>query len=420
MTSSANAIARPAKPSEAESSYAWWRLLASLLISTTGGVGMWSVIVVLPTVQEEFGVDRADASIPYAATMLGIMVGSVFVGRWTDRRGIFFPVVVAALVLEAGYVATSMVDSFWQFTLIHGFTIGLLGSSTTFGPLLASITLWFNRRRGLAVAIATSGNYLAGTIWPPLVQHLVDTVGWREAHLWIGLICVVIILPLSLALRRPPPEQTSDLDFSDAAHPSGRARQPFPPRVLQSLLIAAGIACCVAMSMPQVHIVAFCGDLGLGAARGAEMLSLMLALGIVSRLASGWLADKIGPILTLLIGSTMQAVSLLFFLPSDGLLALYAASAVFGLFQGGIVPSYAIIVRQYFPASEAGARVSLVMSATIGGMALGGWLSGLIYDLTLSYTAAFLNGFAWNLLNIAIVLLLLWRSRRQAAVLQPA
>ena len=177
------------------------------------------------------------------------------------------------------------------------------------------------------------------------------------------------------------------------------------------LLSIAGIGCCVAMSMPQVHIVAYCGDLGYGAARGAEMLSLMLACGIVSRLVSGAICDRIGGLRTLLLGSVLQGMALLLFLPFDGLVSLYVISALFGLFQGGIVPSYAIIVREHFPAAEAGARVGTVLMATLFGMALGGWMSGKVFDLTGSYHAAFINGIGWNLLNLSIVLFLLHRVR---------
>jgi MFS family permease len=173
------------------------------------------------------------------------------------------------------------------------------------------------------------------------------------------------------------------------------------------------VACCVAMSMPQVHIVAYCGDLGYGAARGAEMLSLMLACGIVSRLVSGWICDRIGGLRTLVLGSVLQGVALLLFLPFDGLVSLYIISALFGLFQGGIVPSYAIIVREHFEPKEAGARVGTVLMATLFGMALGGWMSGKVFDLTGSYHAAFINGIGWNLLNLAIALFLLHRVRRR-------
>ena len=181
--------------------------------------------------------------------------------------------------------------------------------------------------------------------------------------------------------------------------------------VLEVAVCVAGVACCMAMSMPQVHIVAYCADLGFGAARGAEMLSLMLGFGIVSRIASGWLADRVGGAMTLLIGSTLQCLALVFYLISDSLVSLYISSALFGLFQGGIVPSYAIIVREHFPPAEAGARVGTVLMCTLLGMALGGWLCGVIFDWTGSYRAAFINGTAWNLLNVCIVLFLLWRAR---------
>jgi MFS family permease len=191
----------------------------------------------------------------------------------------------------------------------------------------------------------------------------------------------------------------------------------------QALLCVAGAACCVAMAMPQVHIVAYCGDLGYGVARGAEMLAIMLGFGIASRLISGAICDRIGGLRTLLLGSALQGVALLLFLPFDGLVSLYVISALFGLFQGGIVPSYAIIVREHFPASEAGTRVGAIIMCTMLGMALGGWMSGKIFDLTGSYNAAFANGVAWNLLNLAIAIFLLRRTTRRAsgrAVIQPA
>jgi MFS family permease len=182
------------------------------------------------------------------------------------------------------------------------------------------------------------------------------------------------------------------------------------PNTLLALLCVAGVSCCVAMSMPQVHIVAYCGDLGFGAARGAEMLSLMLGLGVVSRLVSGWISDRIGGLRTLLLGSMLQGVALLLFLPFDGLVSLYLVSGLFGLFQGGIVPAYALIVREYFPPQQAGAKTGTVLMATLLGMALGGWMSGAVFDWTGSYRAAFINGIAWNLLNMSIVGFLLWRA----------
>ena len=398
-----------------DSAYAWWRLLASLALSAIGGVGMWSAVVVLPIIQAEFGVDRGGASLPYTATLIGFAIGGVVIGRLADRFGIVLPLVIGALMLGLGYAAASQAASYGQFILAQALLIGV-GSSASFGPLVADVSHWFLRRRGIAVAIVASGNYLAGAIWPPLLQHAIETVGWRQAHLGIAVLCVSAMLPLALLLRR-----RGEIDAGAA--PTGghafRGVMPVSPAMLQAILVVAGIACCIAMSMPQVHLVAYCVDLGYGPARGAEMLSLMLGLGIVSRLVSGFIADRVGGVGTLLLGSTLQSLALLFYLPYDGLTSLYLVSALFGLSQGGIVPSYALIVREYFPAREAGARISLVLMSTIVGMAIGGWMAGAIYDLTGSYDAAFVNGIAWNLLNVAIAFWLLmgrWQGARRASV----
>jgi MFS family permease len=399
--------------SETDSSYAWTRLVLALLLSTIGGVGMWSVVVVLPSLQTEFGVARAGASLPYTLTMICFGLGGILMGRLSDRFGIIVPVVAGTLSLSLGYLIAGSTSTIGQFTLVQGMLIGL-GSSATFAPLLADISHWFARRRGMAVGIFASGNYLAGTVWPPIVQHFIATAGWRETYFGIGLFCLVAMLPLIPALQRKPPP------FA-VAPASGlaplRSVRPIDlsPAALQTLLIIAGVACCVAMSMPQVHLVAYCGDLGYGAARGAQMLSLLLACGIVSRLTFGWISDRIGGLRTLLLGSSLQAFALLLFLPFDGLLSLYVIAGLFGLFQGGIVPSYAIIVREHFSPREAGARVGMVMTATLFGMALGGWMSGAIFDLAGSYQAAFVNGFLWNVLNISIALWLWRRPGRRAA-----
>jgi len=398
-----------AGPGEIESSYAWLRLAVAVTISTVGGVGMWSFMVALPALQTDFGVGRAEASFPLTMVMLGFAGGGVLMGRLADRFGIAVPLAIGALAVAAGYLATGMAPNLWLVSLAHAL-IGL-GCSASFGPLMADISHWFVQRRGIAVAIAASGNYIAGTIWPPVVQHFIATSGWRATHIGIGLFCLVAMLPLTFALRR-----RLSIHDSEADNATDRMTEvPLSPFALQVLLCIAGVACCVAMSMPQVHIVAYCGDLGYGVARGAEMLSLMLGFGIVSRIGSGFIADRIGGVRTLLLGSVLQGVALFLYLWFDGLISLYVISALFGLFQGGIVPSYAIIVREYFPPREAATRVGLVLMATLIGMALGGWLSGLVFDLTGSYRAAFLNGLAWNLVNVAIMVWLLQRTRRRVA-----
>ena len=401
-----------------ESRYAWARLCTALALMTIGGSGMYAITVVLPRVQADFGVDRADASLPYTFTMIGFGLGGILMGRLADRYGVMVPVVIGAFGLAAGFVAAGSAGSLWQFNLAQGLLIGLLGTSATFAPLVADISLWFTRRRGIAVAICISGNYLAGSVWPPVMQHYIDSAGWRQTYIGMGLFCLAAMLPLALILRpRPPlPAQSASGAAAAPARAAGSVSTlGLSPGALQTLLCVAGVACCVAMSMPQVHIVAYCGDLGYGPARGAQMLSVMLGFGIVSRLAFGWISDHIGGLRTLLLGSTLQAVALLLFLPFKGLVSLYVVSALFGLFQGGIVPAYALIVREHFTPREAGARVGTVLMATLFGMALGGWMSGAIFDLTGSYRAAFVNGIAWNLVNIAIVAALLYRSRARAA-----
>jgi MFS family permease len=388
-----------------ESPYAWLRLAASLAIMTVSGVGMYAAVVALPAIQAEFGVSRSDASLPYTVTMVGFGLGGILMGKLADRFGVMVPVLIGAVSLGLGFVAAANAANIWQFSLALGLLAGLLGTAAGFAPLIADTSLWFNRRRGIAVAICASGNYLGGASWPPVLQHFFDTSGWRATFTGVGMFIVVTMLPLAFVLRRRPPAP----DASSAKTVEAKTIR-IPRRALLPLLCLAGVACCVAMSMPQVHIVAYCGDLGYPAARGAEMLSVMLGFGVVSRLISGWICDRIGGLRTLLLGSGLQGVALLLFLPFDSLASLYVVSAMFGLFQGGIVPAYAIIVREYFSPSEAGAKVGLVIMCTLLGMALGGWMSGLVFDLTGSYRAAFLNGIGWNLLNLTIAFYLLRKS----------
>lgn len=396
------------------------RLAVSLLLMTIGGGGMYSVTVVLPAIQAEFGVARADASLPYTLTMIGFGLGGILMGRLADRFGVLVPVGTGALGLGAGYIAAGMAPNLWLFCAAQGLLIGLLGTSATFAPLVADTSQWFDRRRGMALAICMSGNYTAGAVWPPVMQHFIDSVGWRQTYVGMGVFCMLSMLPLAMVLRRRPPAHALDSAVPDAAArragwpPASARPMGMSPGAVQALLCVAGVACCVAMSMPQVHIVAYCGDLGYGAARGAEMLSLMLGLGVISRLLSGWISDRIGGLRTLLLGSLLQGVALLMFLPFKGLVSLYVVAGLFGLFQGGIVPAYALIVREHFSPKEAGARVGTVLMATLFGMALGGWMSGAVFDLTGSYRAAFVNGIAWNLLNVSIVGFLLYRVRSLA------
>lgn len=397
-------------PSVLDSRYSWIRLLITLLIAVMGNVGMWAIIVVMPEVQSEFGAGRADVSLAYTLTMIGFALGNFYVGRLVDRFGITTALILCALALGGGYLAAALSPSLLVLAGIQ-FVIGF-ATACGFGPLLADISKWFLKRRGVAVGIAASGNYLSGAIWPLLLGYLADGESWRWSYTALGLMSLAVIPPLALLLRTPLPLEA--IEAADTQSASRTRATGFGPRQLQWMLGIAGIGCCVAMSMPQVHIVALCVDYGFGAAVGAEMLSLMLMGGVVSRLISGTLADRIGGVPTLLLGSTLQAIALFLYLPAGGLVSLYLVSLVFGLSQGGIVPSYAVIVREYMPSREAGSRVGFVMMMTILGMALGGWLSGWIYDVTGSYHWAFVNGIVWNGLNIAIMIVILWRGQRGA------
>ncbi len=383
-------------------------MFIALLLATVGNIGMWVVVIVLPDIQQEFKIDRGTASIPFALTMVGFAIGNWVMGHVVDRYGITKTIILAATVNTAGYIAAMYVNNVYFLSILQ-FFIGL-GTAAAFGPLIADTSHWFLKRRGIAVALIASGNYFSGAIWPPIFNSTLQSDGWRDVYWILALSTVFIMIPLSFLLARKISEETARI--SDAASSDKRQNVSISPKALTILLSIAGIGCCVAMSMPQVHIVAFCIDLGFGPAVGAEMLSLMLIGGIISRLINGLISDKLGGVYTLLIGSTLQCIALFLYLPFDGLVSLYIVSLIFGLSQGGIVPSYAIIIREYLPGADAGTRVGFVMMCTIMGMAIGGWMSGWIYDLTGSYAAAFWNGIVWNFLNIAIVLFLITRNRK--------
>lgn len=409
-----------------DSNYAWIRLCISLLLMIIGGSGMYMAIIVLPEVQQEFGVARADASLPYTLTMIGFGVGGVLMGKLADRFGVWLPIMLGGTCLSAGFLLGGGAASLWYFSLVQGLFVGMLGSSSSFAPLMADASLWFVKRRGIAVGIVASGNYMAGAIWPPLVRHWVDLYGWRDTMMGVGIFCVMTMLPLALLLRRGPPGHalvssvTNDQAQAASSNPQACNKPIQSPEhslgissgALLALLCLAGVACCIAMAMPQVHIVAYCTDLGFGAVKGAQMLSVMLAAGVVSRLIFGLISDRIGGLRTLLLGSVLQGLALLLFIPFQDLSSLFLVSALFGLFQGGIVPAYAIIVREYFPPQVAATRVGIVIMFTLGGMALGGWMSGWIFDVSGSYEAAFMNGIAWNFVNLLIVVGLLYRQRQ--------
>lgn len=397
-----------------DSRYSWGRLALSLLIGLIGNVGMWVVIMVMPDIQAEFDLERAEASYPYVWTMVGFALGNYLIGLLVDRYGIVRVLSGMSLVMAAGFALAALTPTFFIVSVLH-LLIGF-GTAASFGPLIADISLWFERRRGIAIAIIASANYLSGAFWPIVLSGHLASDGWRGVYMVLALIIAVSVPPLTLLLRRRLP--LSEMSAAVAQGAAAGGIGGLSPRQIALILGVAGIACCVAMAMPQVHIVALCVDLGFGPAVGAEMLSLMLLGGVASRLISGLLADQLGGIPTLLIGSALQMLALFLYLPFDGLVSLYVVSTIFGLAQGGIVPSYAVIVRELMPAKEAGRWVGFVMMSTIVGMAFGGWLSGVIYDISGSYQLAFWNGIVWNLGNIFIITYIFLSARRERQTVQ--
>ncbi len=408
----------PPAPPHTHSNEVWfgWVVLAASLAIHTIGLGAPTVLfITLKPIALDFDWPRAGPSLAYSLLMIGSGVGGIAMGWWMDRRGVMRPVMFGSAMIGLGALLASQAESRTSFYVANGLLIGLLGKSAMIAPLVANATRWFDRRRGLAVAIIASGQGLAGALWPPVVQHVTAIAGWRGAYAWFGILALVTMVPLALVLRRPPP---------DGAHAHGPLRTGargevlgLPPRAVQGMLWLAVIGCCGAMSMPIVHLPSLATDLGHPELHAARMLSVLFAAAFVSRIAFGMLADRIGPFPTLIIASSCQAVMMLAFASVESLAALYVAAALFGLGFAGIMPCYALVIRALFPATQAGWRIASQYLFAAIGMGLGGWLAGAIYDLTGSYGMAFGIGFALNIANLAVIVPLASRHRR--AVLSP-
>ncbi|MDC3140931.1 MFS transporter [Alphaproteobacteria bacterium] len=388
---------------EYDSLKSWIRLILLFTIGVMGTVGMWSVVVVMPVIEKEFNIDRGHASLLYATTMVGFGLGNFLIGKIIDKFGLKLPIIFAIIILVSSYLIAIISTEFWHLLILQIF-MGT-AAATFFGPSMADIGNFFEKRRGLAVAIIASANYVAGAFWPLIISYFLEYTTWKEVYLYIAIICMVIMFPIALFLKNNVASNISNNDLST----DGNNLTNLSPNTLQILLILAGIGCCLAMAMPQVHIVALCVERGFGLSIGAEILAVMLFSGMISRVGFGFLSDKIGPVYTLFIGSLLQMLSLVFFLPFDSQLSLYIVSLMFGLSQGGIVPAYAMIIRKYLPIEQVGERVGLVIMATIVGMGLGGWMSGEIFDITQSYKLAFVNGIFWNFTNLLIVTFIMWQ-----------
>ena len=404
-----------AEETSIESRYGWWVVIATTLMISVAFGSSYLVVVGLKPIAAEFNWPRQIPSAGYAAAMFGAGVGGILMGLWSDRRGMAGPALTGAVCLGLGLIAVSQSNSVVTFLGAQLLIVGLLGNGAMTSPLLTNVTHWFDRRMGMAIAIASCGQALAGAIWPPIFRYAMEQYGWRETMLGYGLFSIATLVPLALALRRPSPRMLAGGAAADKAAGVAVAEQAaepvlgLPPNTALALLCAAIVGCCVAMSMPLVHIVSFCSDLGFSAARGAEMLSLLLFSAFLSRLAYGWLADRVGGLKTLLLGSSLQMLGLAFYVNTDSLEGLYLVSIFYGLGYGGVVPMYAIIIRELFPASQAGWRIGVIFLFGTLGMAIGGYLGGVIFDWTATYRLAFLTGMGFNLCNLALVIFMVRR-----------
>jgi len=388
-----------------DSREAWFRLIIIFTMSIIGTAGMWSVVIIMPTIQNEFDLDRAASTYPYVATMFGYGVGNVIIGRMLDKIGIKKPIIFALILLIFSYLLSTLANDILWLSFVQ-FFLGF-SAAAFFGPMMADISQFFYKRKGLAVSLVASGQHLCGAIWPFLIKDFLLDGEWRHAHLFIALVCSIIIPILFLLIGNKKPFLNKKIDqIAPKLNVNSSLKLSISNKNIQILLMFAGVFCCVAMSMPQVHIVPLCIDNGFGLAVGTEILSYMLFAAVMSRVIFGYLSDKLGPIQTLILCSTLQAVSLSLFLPFDSQMSLYIVAIFFGLSQGGIVPIYAVIISKFLPANEVAERVGLLIFATIIGMSLGGWLSGEIYDYTNSYRLAFLNGIFWNIINLGIMIYL--------------
>ena len=391
-----------------DSHYSWFRLLITFLIGTSLNIGMWAIVIVLPDIQKEFNFNRGEVSVLFSFTMVGFALGNFILGKLVDKYGIILTLLFASFTVVLGFFISAFSYSLILLIFCH-VMIGF-GTAAGFGPLMSDISFWFSKRRGIAVSVAASGNYFSGIIWPFLISAVfINTFDWRFLYVLFGIIAVILTIPLSFLLRKKIDKSILDKETTEA---NQKLSEKFiSPSLLLIILIMASIACCVAMSMPQIHIVALCVDLGFSPIVGTNMLSLMLAGGVISRIISGVAVDYFGGFKVLLVGSSLQCLALFLYLPFDGLTSLYLVSLIFGLAQGGIVPSYAVILREYLPPQNIASKIGIVLMATIFGMAFGGWVSGFIFDLSGSYSLAFLNGIIWNVINILLIIYLMFKGK---------
>lgn len=403
-------MAEPGDRALPDSPAAWRRLALAFAVGTIGNAGNWTAVTLMPVLQQEFNLSRTDASWPYVTIMAGFLLASPVLGRLCDRYGIAWVLGLAALLCSTGFLLAGVSASFPLY-LFAQFIIGT-GTAASMAPLTADLSHWFVRHRGLALGIAGTSAYVAGLLWSTLIPQLLKVTGWQEVHFLIGLSSLAM-LPLAATLRARMPATV----FLAADHiAAGNSRRAgLERRTVTALLSLTGFGCCLAMAMPQVHILAHCMDLGFTLSDGGGLLSAMMIAGITSRVVVGFAIDRIGALQILMVALIVQALSLVLFALSSGLVSLYLVALVFGLAQGGLLPAYPLIVRAFLPARDAGAVIGTVVMATVAGMSAGSWLSGRLYDASGSYLLPLGLGVCVSLGTVAVAGFLLQRSRRGLA-----
>jgi MFS family permease len=370
---------------------------------------MWITVVGLKSMAVDFGGVRSAPSLATSLAWIGTSVGGVVMGRLADWYGIRWTVIFGAVSICIGLFISTL-GAPWQLYVGHGVFIGLLGNSGLNAPLYVYVSRWFDRRRGSALALISSGGYVAGTIWPPIFERAIAHFGWRTTMMAYGLLVVAAVIPIAILTLRPPPEVPH---LAGGAVDKGGAPRVFgwPPNVVFALLALASFLCCVTMSMPQAHLVALCSDLGISATRGAAMLSVVLGTGFICRQLWGAISDRIGGLLTLLAGSALQATAMTGFVVTQDEAGLFAVAGAFGIGFSALIPAYVLAVREHFPAHEAGWRVPTLLLLSGTGMATGSWLAGALYDHFGYYAPAFATGVGFNLLNFTVIAILVLRQR---------
>ena len=390
-------------------------VIVSIYLIMVANGALLLLVVGLKQVAQEFGWPRGVPSLAYAFLFIGTGVGGIVMGYWYDRSGAGPVTSLGAFMIGTGAVLCSMVDAEWQLYFIYGVMIGFLGQAGIFGPLVVNVMSWFEDRRGFAVGLITAGQGIAGAIWPPMFRHFNETAGWQRTFFWFGAFTLVTALPLTIILwrrKRGVPVESTERPQHQITDETATLALGMPTWLLQSTLCLAILGCCVSMSMPLAHLVAHASDLGHATARAAEMLAIALVAATVARLTGGiMLVDRFGGLVALLVFSGVQASGVALYAVVDGLVALYLVSVLFGIGYGGIGMCYAVIVRRYLPAAESGHRLGVVYLFGALGMAIGGWLAGYIFDLSGSYTPAFLIGFGANVMNMILVIALINRTR---------